>query len=514
MSTKRPSVTTLSDLIQKYTGSDYDKLLEIYENLDEIVRNSGLTLGVDYSENGFTQDNLDDLLRELTATVNQNATSISSIADINAAIALNLQSITGIIDTNTSIDNDVKNAIWAIDEDGMESNTELKVPTQQSVKAFVLNTLANSQGFKGDYDASANVPQLDNSEDPITPGEIKKADSWTVSVAGNFFGNAVGQGDKLQALIDDPLAVTDWVVTPNALDAASIAALYEGYNDTLDPLTAVRRFTEFNFQKLAGMELNATADQDAIDVPFIYPVDGAVTEAVISTGGVNYEVNDVLDATSGSGTGLEITVTSVDGLSGEILDFFISNRGQDYLDTDTGISFSGGAGTLATFNVTAVSVAQAGYTPPDVQRALDGILELIQRIDVDTLDGSLYTKDPSRDDKLLSVAELQYVFSKELNASSVYLSPGNIITTTGGITLPKDATLIGIHAEGEGNLSKEFELRLNGSSVFPFLLSGGVFSDMALDYNFDEGDKAQVWVTQFDDDVINPIVTLYFKWRK
>jgi hypothetical protein len=520
MSTKRPSVTTLSDLIQKYTGSDYDKIVEIYENLDEIVRNSGLTLGVDYSENGFTQDNLDDLLRELTATTRQNQTAVAGIADINEAIALNLQSLNSILATNADIDLDVRNAVWAIDEDLMESNLDTKVPTQQSVRRYVRETITRGQRFQGGYDADLNVPQLDDRADPgnpavIDPG-IRKSDGWTVDTTGTFFGNPIAVGDKLQAVIDDPISFTDWIVIPNALDAASIATLYEGFED-------VRRFTDALFIKLTAMEDFAKDDQLAVEVPLDAPLDGAVTEVTINNAGEGHLPLDILTATSGTGTGLTIVVDEVSLGVGAITEFTVTSGGSGYSAGETGITFSSdGTPTIdATFDITEVFEGNyPSFDPVNVQDAVYKLFTLSNRIEIDPLDGEAYFQDTFRD-KTLSTATNPHVFKKDGLADNMYLSADGTFSTSVGFIIPYDATLVGVHAQGladEGNLGDQhpFEIRVNQTLLGAYALSDGIFTDLELDNDLSAEDNVQVFITNTSDidAVRNAIVTLYIKRRK
>lgn len=59
----------------------------------------------------------------------------------------------------------------------------------------------------GDYDASANTPDLDTA-----PADIVKYDTYTVSVAGTFFATAVTPGDILVAQQDDPTVEAHWLI--------------------------------------------------------------------------------------------------------------------------------------------------------------------------------------------------------------------------------------------------------------------------------------------------------------
>lgn len=60
--------------------------------------------------------------------------------------------------------------------------------------------------FKGGYDAATDTPSLDDG----TPIAISKGDMYVVTVAGNFFTEAVQIGDGLIANIDSALVLADW----------------------------------------------------------------------------------------------------------------------------------------------------------------------------------------------------------------------------------------------------------------------------------------------------------------
>ena len=70
--------------------------------------------------------------------------------------------------------------------------------------------------FKGGYDAATNTPLLD-----ATPIAIAKGDMYVVTVAGNFFTEAVSIGDTLFAKIDSATLLTDWVIVERNLNPAT-----------------------------------------------------------------------------------------------------------------------------------------------------------------------------------------------------------------------------------------------------------------------------------------------------
>ena len=114
-------------------------------------------------------------------------------------------------------DTDVSANAWVLDEDAMGSDDPTKVPTQQSVKAYVDASNTSQVVHKGAYDASINSPDLDTSPSvSILTGWM-----YTVTAAGTFFTIDVEVGDVLISNADSPTLETDWTITNKNLDAAS-----------------------------------------------------------------------------------------------------------------------------------------------------------------------------------------------------------------------------------------------------------------------------------------------------
>ena len=101
----------------------------------------------------------------------------------------------------TELDNKL-DANKVIDEDTMTSNADDKVPTQQSVKAYVDSLATGGVTFKGGYNISTNSPILTNS---------KKGDMYVISVGGTFLGEIMEAGDSIIAQQDDPTALVHWI---------------------------------------------------------------------------------------------------------------------------------------------------------------------------------------------------------------------------------------------------------------------------------------------------------------
>jgi hypothetical protein len=121
---------------------------------------------------------------------------------------------------------------FVIDEDNMVSDLDTKVPTQQSVKAYVDTEVATAvsagKSYQGGYDANTNNPDLDSS--PIAG--IESGDIWDVTVAGTFFTEPVQVGDTVRAKQDNPTLESHWVVLQGNLTPASIKTQYESNANT------------------------------------------------------------------------------------------------------------------------------------------------------------------------------------------------------------------------------------------------------------------------------------------
>jgi len=182
---------------------------------------------------------------------------------------------------------------FVIDEDSMASDLDTKVPTQQSVKAYVdaevAATVASGVRYQGAYNASTNSPDLDSS--PVSG--ITTGDMYTVTAAGTFFaGTALEIGDVLIAEVDGPTVVGDWTVVQANLDAASIKSQYESNSDT-------NAFTDAFQTKLTGIEALATADQTDAEIKTAYEnnADTNVFDNAAQTKLGNIEVSATADQT-------------------------------------------------------------------------------------------------------------------------------------------------------------------------------------------------------------------------
>jgi hypothetical protein len=123
------------------------------------------------------------------------------------------------------------------------SDARIKYDTGSALLTVAtLNDVAGLLDFKGGYDASSNTPNLTTP----TTGAVLKGDFYVVTTAGTFFGVALEVGDSLIAEIDNPSALTDWVILQGNVVYASetVAGVIEiatqvETNTGTDDLTAI-----------------------------------------------------------------------------------------------------------------------------------------------------------------------------------------------------------------------------------------------------------------------------------
>jgi hypothetical protein len=158
---------------------------------------------------------------------------------------------------------------FVIDEDDMSSNLDTKVPTQQSVRQYVNDTVSSGVTYKGGYDAALNVPDLD-----VAPSGIVVGDMYTVTAAGVFFSTPVEVGDVLISEIINPTTVDHWTIVNKNLDAASIKVAYESNADT-------NAYTDADETTVGHISVTQAVDLDTMESD-IATNNGKVTNATHS----------------------------------------------------------------------------------------------------------------------------------------------------------------------------------------------------------------------------------------
>jgi len=283
------------------------------------------------------------------------------------------------------------NTYTIIDEDDMVSDSAVHIPSQQSVKAYVDNSIASQVHYEGGYDANTNTPDLDTSPSAsITTGAM-----YTVTAQGDFFGTLVEVGDVLIAENDAPTTAAEWTLVNKNLDASSIKTSYESNSDT-------NAYTDAEKTKLAGIEAGADVtdatnveaagalmdsevtniaavkafdptDYEPADATILKDADISVTvqaySAVLAGTTASFTTADETKL-DGIETGADVTdATNVEPLVDAHLNYstatsgqLLSYNGSDYDWIDAPTSFDVQTATLATVTETAIATyATASY---------------------------------------------------------------------------------------------------------------------------------------------------------
>jgi len=90
-----------------------------------------------------------------------------------------------------------------------------------ATKQYVDDSNAGQLVYQGGYNASTNVPNLDNTP-TIT---INRGFTWTVTADGLFFTEQVRVGDLIIANVDSPTALADWTTVQNNVDLADLTTV-------------------------------------------------------------------------------------------------------------------------------------------------------------------------------------------------------------------------------------------------------------------------------------------------
>ena len=189
---------------------------------------------------------------------------IEALADVTDATNVAAAGAVMEVDTTTV------NMDFVIDEDSFVSDLDTKVPTQQSVKAYVDASVVGGMTYQGPYDAATNTPNLDS-----TPSGVLTGDTYTVTVAGTFFTAPVEAGDMLVAEQDDPTLEAHWTVVNRNIDETAFATAAQGAlaDTALQPLDNISELT--NDSGFLSSVQAGDVDSEASTDGYILTSDGA-----------------------------------------------------------------------------------------------------------------------------------------------------------------------------------------------------------------------------------------------
>ena len=201
-------------------------------------------------------------------------TKLSGIeASADVTDATNVDAAGAVMNTDTS----TAAMSFVIDEDNMASDSDTKVPTQQSVKAYVL---ANSSDTTYTAGTGLSLSGTTFNVDQIALTTVQTAANESAQLAlTTQEGDIVVRSDQNKSYVRNSgtagtmadftelLTPTDQVLSVNgntgAITAAQIAAAVEAATDS-------NTFTDADHTKLNAIESGATADQTATEIKTAY----------------------------------------------------------------------------------------------------------------------------------------------------------------------------------------------------------------------------------------------------
>jgi hypothetical protein len=117
-------------------------------------------------------------------------------------------------------------ATWVLDEDNLSSDSDTKVPTQQSVKKYVDDIVTGINNLKGGYNASTDQPA-------ISAGiGVQQGDAYWVETGGLFYTEQVDPGDLIIATEPGANTEAKWVIVNRNIDDQLIDRWNSTYTTT------------------------------------------------------------------------------------------------------------------------------------------------------------------------------------------------------------------------------------------------------------------------------------------
>tara|TARA_R110002167_G_scaffold23741_2_gene84181 strand:+ start:1780 stop:3762 length:1983 start_codon:yes stop_codon:yes gene_type:complete len=160
-------------------------------------------------------------------------------------------------------------------------------------KNYVDTTFAGSGAliFQGGYNAATNTPDLD-----VSPSaSIKQGWTYAVTAAGNFFTEAVEDGDLLIAESDAPTALSDWTVVQNNIGLAT------------NTVTGISKFAVAN-----GFASGMTDGEPAIPAQTAFTTEGSASSVPVITTNAFGAVTAITD------TAIAIATSQVTGFDAAV----------------------------------------------------------------------------------------------------------------------------------------------------------------------------------------------------
>ena len=288
--------------------------------LGQVTAYSGTSLTLNVVQIGGSGTHADWTLR-ISAAQNASDATLNSIADLGTAAdkmiyttgvdtwaetpltstARSLLDDASTSDMRTTLavvgtaDTDVSGNSWVLDEDSMASDSATKVPTQQSVKAYVdqITAANDAMVFKGAQDCSAN---------PNYPAANR---GWTyrVSVAGKIGGASgvvVEAGDLFMCLTDGTAAGdqatvgTNWTVAQTNIDGAVVGPASATGDNIATFNGATGKLIKDSGKALPSGSIVGTSDTQALDHKDLSAATNTFPALLADILGITFAQGDIL----------------------------------------------------------------------------------------------------------------------------------------------------------------------------------------------------------------------------
>jgi hypothetical protein len=525
MSTKRPSITVLSDIIQKYVGSDYDRILEAANTIEQFLATStnatGQTttapssvttittnLNTEVNYDNSLANTLDELLQELLVQVNSNTEGLESVDELNTAVATNSASI-----------------------------AEVLLQLEQ-----FLGSVLSGKTYQGGYDAATNTPNLEAPPlETVLQGFV-----YDVTAAGIFNPAGGGSGDVIEGInftnvdtagiTDNTYTVTDGVELSGGFGTGLAVNITVSGGEVIAIDSIVNPGTGYTNNDL----ITITAGVGVLDGS------GTATFQTLMDGSIQLVVGDTLRANNDNPLTLgEWTVIPFVLLPASIKVQYelnpdtnaftdaLKTKLEEFPETFNTLDDAYRQGSVITIDdeIGSIVIDQLNKTAP--------ALRILPNNDVPTTElyggaihlteyGDMYVFDDFRQ-KFLSVAEVPYHFSYNGDLSKdrdEYLSIATIVDYDTGFVIPRDGTIVGIRARAQKNRTSEYQIILdkdkdNPAYTFNLAQVGdyGEFDEVTVNVDVDDSQDIQVLSISPEDTGESgrkprrPLVSLYIKWR-
>ena len=380
-------------------------------------------------------------------------TAIEASADVTDAT--NVDAAGAVMNTDTT----TAAMSFVIDEDNMASDSDTKVPTQQSVKAYVL---ANSSDTTYTAGTGLSLSGTTFNVDQIALTTVQTAANESAQLAlTTQEGDIVVRSDQNKSYVRNSgtagtmadftelLTPTDQVLSVNgntgAISAAQIAAAVEAATDS-------NTFTDADHTKLNAIESGATADQTATEIKTAYES--------------NSNTNAFTDAEQTKLSGIEASATA-DQTAAEIRTL-VESATDSNVFTDADHTKLNGIETAATADQTKADIDALGIAA--------------------TTAATLATAR--------NIGGVSFAGSANIDLPGVNTA-GNQNTTGSAATLTTARNIAGVAFDGSANISLNNNAITNGagyidgSALNATNLSSGTIPDASISFNITSSYQVQ-----------------------